>query len=133
MFYEYTLNIPADTKEAEPYEVEALVEPGILTRCEVDFPPGCHRMVHVVIIQSKFQLFPRNPEETLKADGYVIPIVTRYNITRGHNLLKLKGWSPSTVYSHKIAVRLTVEPEEADKLLQVMTDFVNIIKKLIGI
>ena len=133
MFYEYTLNVPAGTKADDPYEMEALVEPGILTYAEIDFPPGCHRLVNVVVVEGKFQLFPRNPEETLKADAYVIPIKTKYNLKRGHNLLKLKGWSPNTVYNHKVIVRLTVEPEEEDKTFKLMSDFVAILKKLIGV
>ena len=133
MFYEYTLNVPADTKEAAPYEIDALVEPGILTYAEIDFPPGCHGLVNVSIVEGKFQLFPRNPEEAVKGDGYVVPIKTQYKLKRGHNLLKLKAWSPDTAYSHKIVVRLTVETEEADKMFILMSDFVAILKKLIGV
>jgi len=133
MFYEYTLNIPAGTKEEEPYELEALVEPGILTRCEVDYPPGCHGLVYITIVESKFQLFPRNPEEQMKADSYVVPIDTQYPLKRGHNLLRLRGWSPLAEYNHKIVVRLTVEPKEVDVTMQALTDLVAILKKLIGV
>ena len=131
MFYEYTLTIPAGTPKATAIELDALVEPGILTRCEVDFPPGCHRLVHISIVEGKFQLFPRNPEEDMKADGYVIPIPTYIPLRRGHNQLKLRGWSPLTIYSHNIVVRLIVEPVEIASPWQVMTDFVAILKKLI--
>jgi len=133
LFYEYTLLIPAGTEENNPAEVDALVEPGVLTYAEVGFPNGCHQLVHVVIVEGKFQIAPRNPEGTMAADGYVIPIHPNYPLKRGHNMLKLKGWSPNTAYEHEIKVRLTVlPPEEADPW-QALRDFISIVKKLIGL
>ena len=133
MFYEYTLDVPAGTEKDEPYELEALVEAGTLTYAEVDFAAGCHRLVNVVIVEGAFQLFPRNPEEAMKADKYVIPIRTSYKLKKGHNLLKLRAWSPDTIYDHKIIVRLTVEPEEEDKSISLLSDMVSILKKIIGV
>ena len=86
-----------------------------------------------MIIEGKFQIAPRNPEGTMAADGYVIPIQPNYPLKRGHNLLKLKGWSPNTSYNHEIKVRLTVLPPEEANPLGILRDFVSILKKLIGL
>jgi hypothetical protein len=133
MFYEYVINVIAGTKSTQPIEVDALVDPGILTRVEVDFPDGCNNEVYIALIEGTYQIVPRNPEQALKANDYVIPITEYYPLTRGHNQLNIRGWSPLAAADHEIIVRLTVEVEEIASPLLVLKDFVDVIKKLIGL
>jgi len=133
MFYEYTLLVPPNTPKISPTVVEALVEPGILTYAELSFPPGPHQLVHVAVVEGAFQIIPRNRESDVAADDYDVPTRPNYPLKRGHNLLKLKGWSPGTTYQHEIKIRLTVMPEEEADPLAIVRDFVSVLKRLLGV
>lgn len=133
MVYEFNITIPAGTTKDEPTEIEAQLVPGIITLVEAEFPNGCHRLVHISIVEGAYQMFPRNPDGTLSADGYRITFNPYQKLTRGHHILKIRGWSPLTRYQHKIGIRFNVQPEEVATPWEVLRDFVAIFKKLIGV
>ena len=132
MVYEFNITVPAATTKDEPEEIEAQLVPGIITRVEAEFPSGCHRLVHISIVEGAYQMFPRNPDGTLSADGRTITFNPYQKLTRGHHILKIRGWSPQTSYPHRIGVRFNVQPEEVATPWEALRNFVNLFKKLVG-
>jgi len=133
MVYEFNILIEDGTTKDDPAEEEAQLVPGIITMVEVDFPPGCHKLVHVVVKEGGYQMFPRNPEGTMSADDHVIAFNPHQELTRGHHILKVFGWSPLTSYDHKITLRFNVQPEEIATPWQMAKDLVIILKHMLGL
>lgn len=133
MVYEFNITIPAGTTKDEPEEVEAQLVPGIITLVEAEFPNGCHRLVHISIIEGAYQMFPRNPDGTLSADGRTIAFNPHQELKRGHHVLMIRGWSPLTSYQHRIGVRFNVQPEEVATPWKMANDLVAILKHMMGL
>lgn len=133
MVYEFELIVPANTLKTSPATQDILLVPGILTLVEAEFPPGCHRQVNVVIRQGAYQMFPRNPDGTLRADDHVISFNPHQELKRNLHELTAEGWSPATLYEHKIGLRFNVQPAEIATPWEILRDFVAIFKRLVGI
>lgn len=87
---------------------------GILHKIEVDFPPGCRKMVKVIIrCPGLFQVSPLNPDGQHKADAYTISYPAWYPLEEEPYMLVAEAWSPGTTYPHNITIRLGIEKREA--------------------
>ena len=130
--YEFLVTVPADTPKAEPVQVEALVHPGMVTHVSVEFPRGCHQMVHCIIVEGKYQLWPRNPEGTMASDDYVVEFSDFREIKRGRNLLLVYAWSPGSSYSHDLRVRITVLPKKVASMVPLVEVLTKLFSRLFG-
>lgn len=133
MVYEFVIEIEDGTTKEDAEELEAQLVPGIITMVEADFPPGCHKLVHVVVKEGGYQMFPRNADGTMSADDHVIRFNPHQKLTRGHHILKIFGWSPMTSYDHKITLRFNVQPEDVATPWDTIRDLVAILKRMLGI
>jgi len=133
VFYAWDVTIPAGTAEASPKEQILKLTKGVITRLDVKFPPGCHGLVKVRLLRSEFQLVPLSRGEWVTGDGEVVQTEPYYELEETPAELKFVGCAPSTAYSHTVTVRVSVVPSEVGAPWQVLRDFVNIVKKLMGI
>lgn len=130
--YEFVVTVPADTPKEEPVKVEALVHPGMVTFVSVEFPRGCHQMVHCIIVEGKYQLWPRNPEGTMASDAYVVEFSDFKELKKGHNLLDVYAWSPGSSYSHDLRVRITVLPKKVASMVPLIEIMTKLVSRLFG-
>ena len=110
MFYDFTITIPARTTTADPIRQVIDLTHGRIHRIVVDFPPGCAKLVHLVILEHDHQVWPTNIDESFSADGYAIEFDEDYPLHKAPYALVLKGWAPYTRHSHDITVRIGILP-----------------------
>jgi len=133
VFYAWDIIIPKDTSEDEPVTQMLKLTRGVITGVWVKFPAGCKGLVKVRLLHQEAQLVPLSRGEWVTGDGETIPTETYYELDRAPFALKFVGCSPGTYYPHKVTVRVQLTPAEVATPWQVLRDFVNIIKKLIGL
>ena len=96
-------------------------------------PPGCHGLVYATVSHRLTQLMPFNPDDAVRADGETVRGEYYYEISASEPELILRAWSPLTAYSHTVTVRVSITPAEVASPWAVLRDFVDIVKKLIGV
>lgn len=115
MRYVYELTVPADTAKADPAESEALLVTGTIKQIEIAFPPGCAGEVKVVMLDRILQISPANSEMYHAWDDYTERFSMDYPLDDPGPKITLRGWSPDTVYDHKITFRFDVVPKGANE------------------
>jgi len=96
-------------------------------------PPGCHRLVYATVSHRLTQLMPFNPDDAVRADGETVRGEYYYEISESEPELILRAWSPLTAYPHTITFDVNMLPAEVAAPWQIIRDFVDIVKKLMGI
>lgn len=105
MFYEFDLTIPSNTLESAPAELEVFMAAGIVKQVEVQIPRGARSLVHTVAVRGIHQVWPSNPDGSIKGDDARIVWGEDYDLTAPPHTLRLYGWSPDTSYSHVVTWR----------------------------
>ena len=132
MFYAWDITITAGTSEAEPKTEILKLSKGTITRIDVKFAPGCHRLVKVRILRWEFQLIPLNKDEWVTGDGEAVITEGFYELDTEPYQLKFLGCSPLTSYPHTVTVRVTVMPPEIATPHRILADLVKLFKRLLG-
>jgi len=133
MFYAWDITVAAGTKEASPKEQILKLTKGVITGVWVKFPPGCHGLVKVRILRSEFQLVPLSRGEWVTGDGETVVTEPYYELDTTPYAFKFVGCAPLTAYPHTITVRVSMQPEEIAAPWKVISNFIEIIKRLMGI
>ena len=133
MFYAWDITVLAGTAEATPKTQILKLTKGVITRVDVKFPPGCHGLVKVRLLRYESGLVPLSSDEWVTGDGEAVVTEGYYEMLEIPSQLKFIGCSPSTSYNHVITVRVFVMPLEVAAPWIVISDFVTILKKLMGI
>lgn len=136
MIYEYVIDVPANTLKTDPVEIEALLAAGIITRFECEMAAGCHRMVHAVVLDGTFQMFPVNLESDLSTDDNIIEQNDYIEVAKGHDKLKIVCWSPNTDYTHRVTIRFVIQDKKAaglPYLVDQITKLDKSMKKLVTV
>jgi len=131
--YNFTLTIPADTQKDDPVIVVMNLMKGVIASGILQFPAGCHGFVHVIIADSKQQLYPANADETYHGDDTNIPLIGKHALDKAPYKLLIKGWSPDTDYDHMIQVSLSVLSEEEASPALAIRDLIRTLKRIIGL
>jgi hypothetical protein len=108
MFYAWDITIPAGRAVTNPVEQILKLSKGVITKCDLTFPSGCHGLVKVRIKHREHQLIPLSSDEWVIGDGETVPTEAHYELDKSPYQLKFIGCSPTTIYDHKITVRVQV-------------------------
>lgn len=111
-----------------PEEVILKIAHGILTSVEIQYPPGCHRQVHCIILHHEHQIAPSTENMSLAGDTTPIKWGEYYECYQPPYELKIKAWAVSCDYNHVIDVRVAILPRKAIIALAV----VDAIKSVLG-
>lgn len=131
--YNFTLTVPANTSKDAPVEIEMKLMKGVIASGILQFPAGCHGMVHITICDGRGQLYPANAEDTYHGDDIIIPLTARHVLDMAPYKLIMRGWSPNTSYDHTIQFALAVLSEEEASPYKALLDLVAIFKRLLGL
>lgn len=131
--YEVTLTIPATQPEDNPAEVDVEIEGDVVTKVEVDYPAGCHYLVGTAVFYGIKQLWPSDVGTWFRANKYVIGFNPSWDMPERKVTLTFKGCAPQTKFQHKIVLRVVTEDLPAARPWQITQDFIQIVKKLVGI
>lgn len=127
----FTTDILVETAHIETNKkVETLkIAHGIITWISVLFPPGCHGLVHCVILHHEHQIAPSTEGMTMIGDGVPIEWSEYYESYQPPYELKAKLWGVSTSYDHTVTIRIAVLPRKAVLALAI----VDAIRGLFGV
>jgi len=131
--YNYTVTVPANTKKEDPVVVEATLTRGVLAGGEIFFPLGCAGLCHVVVADGRGQLYPANAEDSYHGEGYPVPLIGRYKLDSAPYKLSIIAWNEDDTYQHQPQVSFHVLTEEEMNPFEVLKDFVEIMKRLMGL
>ena len=132
MDYWFSVSTPANTKKEDAVETTMQVTEGIVTHVWIKHPPGCHGLAHATISDGLSQIWPTNKDEDYHGDEFPMEFDEAYEIMKPAKL-HLLTWNDSTLYEHGVDVRITILPKEKANPWQTMSDFVAILKKLLGV
>lgn len=102
---------------------------GIINWISVFFPPGCHCMVHCVLLHHEHQIAPSTEGMTLTGDTVPIQWTEYYKSYQPAYELKIKAWGVDCTNNHVVYVRVAVLPREAIVALAI----VDAIKGVFGV
>jgi len=108
MLFEYPLTVPADTAEAAPVTLDAVLAAGTVIRVDVQFPAGCSAMVYVSIWRSEHQVWPVNLDEAIAGEDAIVSWPESYDLDDEPFGFEVRGWSPGATYDHKITLRFAL-------------------------
>jgi len=111
MIYAYSLVVPANTPSLSPVTHELRLARGIISRVEIEFPPGCAGLVMARVLYRERQIYPTNPEGYFRADGYTISFDDDRLINSTPYHVKLVAWSEDDTFPHTISFRFLVVHE----------------------
>lgn len=131
--YTWDIEIPAGTTEKTPVRQKLKMVSGVIVTAKAKFAFGCHRLVKVRLLRSTFQVSPRSGGDWWTGDGETVTMLENYELDRKPLSLVFVGCSPLTRFVHTVTVRISVQPPELAYPWEIMRDFVQIIKKLIGL
>jgi len=118
VFYEFDLTIPANTPKESPAELDVTISAGTIEQIEVQLPRGLRSLVHTVAIRGSHQLWPTNPDGSIKGDDARIIWGENFPLIHAPFIITLLGWSPGTSFSHVVTWRFqvaSVPVQEAEK------------------
>jgi len=130
--YWFSVTTPPNTSKENAIETAMHVTEGIITHVWIKHPPGCRGLVHATISDGLNQIYPTNKDESYHGDTFPMEFDDAYEVAKPAKLYLLT-WNESVTYSHVVDVRITILPKEKANPLQVMSDFVAILKKLVGV
>ena len=113
MIYASTITYEKGGSEASEVRTVLKVSKGLVWRIEVESPSGCCGLVHVKILDGKYQMFPASIGETIASNGSVIGFDDLYLKTSGPFEFIIVGWNEDTRHSHKVQVRIGMASSEA--------------------
>ena len=132
MDYWFSVTTPANTKKEDAVETEMQVTEGIITHVWLKHPPGCHSLAHATISDGLSQIYPTNKDEDYHGDEFPMEFDDNYELLSPAKLF-LHTWNDSTLYSHGVDVRITIQSKAIAQPWQTVSDLVSMLKKLMGI
>lgn len=106
MLYEVDIDVLTTDTVANKRTTVVKLTNGVIHQLSVYFPPGCSNLVHIAINRGLYQIFPSNPQGTIKGDAINVEGKDFYTIVEAPYEVKIHAWSDGTNYDHTITVRL---------------------------
>ena len=129
MLFSKDILVTANKQKSSPKEEIIKIAHGIITWLSVYFPPGCNGMVNCVILHHEHQIAPSTEGMVMTGNGIPIAWDEYYESYQPPYELKVKLWSPDTVYNHTVTVDIAILPRKAIIALAL----VDAIKNLFGL
>ena len=125
MLYTIPLTIPANTPATAPVETSQVIDRGVITRVEVQFPSGCAGLAHVRIIVGERQVWPTDPDTTFIGDGQNISWADDYSLLSHNPVVRVQGWNLDDTYQHIPIVRIVVAVERTPLVERLRSALMN--------
>jgi hypothetical protein len=109
-FYEFDVTSPANTAQASPTQVLAVLTPGVVTQVAIQIPLGVKALTGAQVWRGDHQVWPANPEGFFKGDDTIIAWDDTYDLEDEPLTLRLRVWNNDDSYPHTITFRFAVLP-----------------------
>lgn len=129
--------VARNTAEKDAKKIKCGVTPGTLKGLVIYFPPGCQCRARCRINLGERPIAPRSPSNYHAGDGMSI-VLTDINepIKYDMPVLNWYVWNLDTAWPHTLwlsAEWISVEEAYDKSMVNILRDFVDIMKKLIGV
>lgn len=118
MIFRKTITVPANTGKEKPLTTVISVQPGVLEKGEIFFPPGCHGLVGVRILWRGNVIWPSpdTSQEWFVADDYTVEfgaMEDQFEITDPPYEFTIQAYNEDQVYEHLLYVRFKLVKSSA--------------------
>jgi hypothetical protein len=114
MYYQVSIDTPANTSEAVPLITPLAVTRGVIRRVVIGFPPGAVGLLRVRIFDKSWQILPINLNDSLGWDNYTYDIALNYPLEVEPYVLTVCTWNLDDSYQHSIFVGVVVDESGLD-------------------
>jgi hypothetical protein len=130
MFYAWDIVVLAGTTEDNPKVQTLKLSKGVITRCDIKFPAGCHGHVKVRLHFHEFQLVPLSRGEWVTGNDETCETEAYYEMMGTPYELKFIGACSCCEYDHVITVRVQVLPKAIASWIQVIEALNKLLRRL---
>ena len=102
-------NTGADSKKRTPLYVTK----GLVYKIEVDFPYGSAGLLHCIIMDQGFQLWPTSHGTSFHTPGFVISFEDTYLKETAPFMFRIDTWNLDETHNHFLQVRIGMVSKEA--------------------
>jgi hypothetical protein len=100
----------------------------------VQHPPGHCGLARIALFYGIKQILPDTPGQWISGDDESFPIEVNWRLPERMVTLAWKAWNEDEKYEHGFITRVEVAEElEAARPWQVLSDFIRILKRLMGL
>jgi len=131
--YTAAVTVPASTPEDTPVVREFNIEEDYVTSIDVYFPPGCCGLCRARAYYGSEQIAPKPAGSDFRGDGALVKSPMRWRIPERPCPIRFELWNLDDTYEHTPILYIVTAEEEEAKPYKVLSDFVSILKKLMGI
>lgn len=130
--YTAMMEVPPTATNLDPVTKNLKVSQGRIALVSVIWTPGSQWLNCFRVLYEGGQIIPSEGSGQCRGDGY--PDVWKEHIIldKPHPTLNLEAWSDGNNYSHDVLVSIIILPTES-MLEKMMSDFIAIVKRLIGL
>ena len=108
MIYVANITIPKGTSANQAVCERVKISLGLIYKIELQFPPGCGGLAHIVINDGGYQVWPSTPDSNFATDDYTISFEDTYLKQVDPSELQIYGYNEDETYPHTIQVRIGV-------------------------
>jgi len=108
MHYDFDVEIPANTSEANKLKIVKTVNYGIIRKVGIYFRGGCADNAHVKIFRFEQQIFPTNLEGSYAFDNYAVEFEEYFPILEKPYELIIYAWNTDPNHLHTITFMFSI-------------------------
>lgn len=112
MIYTRNITIPANTPASNPTLQRMKISLGLIYKVEMQFPPGCGGLAHIVINDGGYQVWPSTTDSDFATDDYTISFEDTFLKQADPAEMQVYGYNEDETYEHTIQVRLGVASKD---------------------
>jgi len=127
------LTIPANTSIDNPVTKTIEVEGEVLSEIAYLIPSGWAALAHFSICYGIKQIYPYIQGTWVTGDNLFRQVPIKWTLPETPCRLVIKGYNQDDTYPHTLYLWLLIKPEEEVWPLNILVDFVRILKRLLGI
>ena len=131
--YFTSLSIPANTPATAPAEKEIIIEGEILSEIAFLIPLGWDALARFAVYYGIKQIYPEPTADWVTGDDCYRHIPLNWRMPESRLNLTIKGYNEDDTYEHGVYLWLLTKPEEEARPWKIITDFVAILKRLMGL
>lgn len=132
MWLRFWTSIPLNTPVTTPHTHAIEVPEGVVHKIRMRYLGGPRGMVSSAVFLGTTKMFPLEGSDWFEGDDEWVDGDV-YVINKKGWSWSIVGYSPGTTYAHRVYVDLFVLPEEKASPWMILSDFVKIMKRLMGL
>ncbi len=111
MRFEFALDVPANTLETAPAELECPLTHGVITGVRLFYPPESSGLVHARVRRGLHQVWPLNPEGAFLAHPQEDTWGEYEELLDQPLGVTLQAWNDDDTYPHTIYLAINMLPQ----------------------